>query len=422
MILAIDQGTTGTRAVIVDATGRYVSSAYQEFPQIFPQPGWVSHDIREIWTSTTDVIDKALSDATSSEIVGIGITNQRETTVIWDRRTGEPAHDAIVWQCRRTTDLCRAYRDAGLTDTVAERTGLVIDPYFSATKIVWLLQNVKGLRQRADAGELCFGTMDSFLLFKLTGGAVHAMDVTNASRTMIFNIHDQRWDDDLCEGFDIPPSLLPEVYPSAHAFGVTVSGLGSLPAGIPIAGMAGDQQSALFGQRGTSIGDIKNTYGTGCFTLFQTGDRAIASHNGLLTTISCGANGLPAYALEGAVFSAGSAVQWLRDGLGIIQNAADTEDLARSISNTDGVYLSPLSPAWARRTGTRTPGQRSSASRAAPNGPTLRARLWNRSPTKPPTSSTPCPPTPAAPLHPFVSTVARRPTTFSCSFRPTSST
>lgn len=340
MILAIDQGTTGSRAVLVDQSGRFVSSAYKEFTQIFPRPGWVSHDVLEIWSSTTHVIDRALADAGSIQLAGIGITNQRETTVLWDRKTGEPVHDAIVWQCRRTADLCRAYRDQGLSDTIAQKTGLVIDPYFSATKIVWLLEHVVGLRQRAEAGGICFGTIDSYLLYKLTGGDVHAMDITNASRTMLYNIHDRQWDDGLCELFDIPQAILPEVHPSAHLYGATVS-LNRLPAGIPIAGIAGDQQSALFGQRGISVGDIKNTYGTGCFTLFQTGNRPITSHNGLLTTIACDAEGAPAYALEGAVFSAGSAVQWLRDGLGIITNAADTEDLAHSISDTGGVYLVP---------------------------------------------------------------------------------
>ena len=340
MILAIDQGTTGTRAILVDHSGRFVTSAYEEFTQIFPQPGWVSHHAHEIWASTTHVIERALGETGNVQLAGVGITNQRETTVLWDRETGNPVHDAIVWQCRRTADLCQAYREQGLSGTVADKTGLVIDPYFSATKIVWLLEHVAGLRERAEAGDICFGTMDSYLLYKLTGGEVHAMDITNASRTMLYNIHGHHWDDSLCDIFGIPKAILPQVHPSAHLYGTTIS-IGHLPAGIPIAGIAGDQQSALFGQRGISVGDIKNTYGTGCFTLFQTGSRPVASANGLLTTIACDAEGAPAYALEGAVFSAGSAVQWLRDGLGIIAKAADTEDLARSVTNTGGVYLVP---------------------------------------------------------------------------------
>ncbi len=340
VILAIDQGTTGTRAVVVDLEGRFVSSAYQEFPQIFPQPGWVSHDACGIWSSTTDVIDLALKETNGNPILGVGIANQRETTLLWDRRTGEPVHDAIVWQCRRTADVCRAFREEGLSDAISAKTGLVIDPYFSATKIIWLLDNDEGLRERAEAGDICFGTMDSYLLYKLTGGKVHSTDITNASRTMIFNIHDRSWDDELCDRFRIPRELLPEVHPSAHVFGHTVA-VGSLAPNIPIAGIAGDQQAALYGQRGVSVGDIKNTYGTGCFTLFQTGDRPVASNQGLLTTISCDAAGAPNYALEGSVFSAGSAVQWLRDGLGIITTASETENLARSVSDTGGVYLVP---------------------------------------------------------------------------------
>ena len=284
MILAIDQGTTGTRAILVDHSGRFVTSAYEEFTQIFPQPGWVSHDVREIWASTTHVIERALGETGNVQLAGVGITNQRETTVLWDRETGNPVHDAIVWQCRRTTDLCQAYREQGLSGTVADKTGLVIDPYFSATKIVWLLEHVAGLRERAEAGDICFGTMDSYLLYKLTGGEVHAMDITNASRTMLYNIHGYHWDDSLCDIFGIPKAILPQVHPSAHLYGTTIS-IGHLPAGIPIAGIAGDQQSALFGQRGISIGDIKNTYGTGCFTLFQTGSCPVTSNNGLLTTI-----------------------------------------------------------------------------------------------------------------------------------------
>ena len=342
MILSIDQGTTGTTVLVLDEAGAIVGRAYAEFRQIYPQPGWVSHDATEIWETTQGVIAGALTDAgiDAGEIAGIGIANQRETAVIWDRETGAPVHEAIVWQCRRTADLCRQFREQGLEEMVAEKTGLVIDPYFSATKIVWLLAHVPGLRARAEVGAVCFGTIDTYLLYRLTGGAVHATDFTNASRTMCFNIHTRGWDADLLAAFGIPEAILPEVRPSAGAFGVTVDG-GPLKAGIPIGGMAGDQQAALFGQRGVKVGDIKNTYGTGCFTLFQTGEAAVTSRHGLLTTLSCDPGGGPAFALEGSVFSAGSAVQWLRDGLGVIRAAAETEGLAESIPDTGGVYLVP---------------------------------------------------------------------------------
>lgn len=341
MILALDLGTTSIRALLIDADGRCLGMAQQEFRQIFPQPGWVSHDANEIWEVTCQVIPHALAHAhrQANEITAIGITNQRETTVLWERTSGNPVHDAIVWQCRRTADLCRRYREAGLGDLVAERTGLVIDPYFSATKIVWLLGNVPGLRARAEAGDICFGTIDSYILFRLTNGAVHATDPTNASRTMCFDIHRLEWDQDLLATFGIPAAILPNVLPSAGLFGRTAAG--PLPAGIPITGIAGDQQAALYGQRGVAVGDIKNTYGTGCFTLFQTGDTAVASHQGLLTTVACDPSGQIAYALEGSVFSAGSAVQWLRDGLRIIDSAPESEVLARSVEDTGGVYLVP---------------------------------------------------------------------------------
>jgi len=340
MILCIDQGTTGTTILVLNPQGEILGRGYSEFQQIFPQPGWVSHNAAEIWDTTCKVIGTAITDAgiSPSDLKGIGITNQRETTVIWDRKTGQPVHDAIVWQCRRTADMCDRYREDGLEETVCEKTGLVIDAYFSATKIVWLLNRVEGLKERAH--ELCFGTIDSYLLFKLTGGTVHATEYTNASRTMIYNIHTREWDDELLTIFDIPASILPDVKPSSGDFGTTID-LGVLPAGIPIGGIAGDQQAALFGQRGVQVGDIKNTYGTGCFTLFQTGDRAVPSNHGLLTTLACDPSGHVSYALEGSVFSAGSAVQWLRDGLGIIETAAETESLARSIDDTGGVYLVP---------------------------------------------------------------------------------
>ena len=342
MILSIDQGTTGTTALVLGSQGEILGRGYSEFRQIFPRPGWVSHNATEIWNTTLKVIDTAITEAgiDASEIKGIGIANQRETTVLWDRRTGEPLHDAIVWQCRRTADLCALYRADGLEDMVRKKTGLVIDAYFSASKIAWLLDRVYSLRARAEQGEVCFGTVDSFLLYKLTGGAVHATDYTNASRTMIYNIHRRKWDDELLEIFDIPAGILPEVRSSAGDFGATVD-LGILPAGIPIGGIAGDQQAALFGQRGVRAGDIKNTYGTGCFTLFQTGDWAVPSAHGLLTTLACGPSGRISHALEGAVFSAGATVQWLRDGLGIIDTAAETEAWSQAIDDTGGVYLVP---------------------------------------------------------------------------------
>ncbi len=343
MILTIDQGTTGTKVLVLTQTGDILGRAYSEFRQIYPQPGWVSHNPVEIWDTTCAVIAAAIENAgiTPRDLSGIGITNQRETTLIWDRETGDPVHDAIVWQCRRTADLCRRYREQGLEQTVAEKTGLVIDPYFSATKIVWLLENVPGLRKRAEKGDVCFGTIDAYLLYRLTTGALHATDLTNASRTMCFNIHTRDWDPDLLSAFNIPPAILPDVRPSAGDFGRTAGNSGPLPPGIPIGGVAGDQQAALFGQRGVCEGDLKNTYGTGCFALFQTGSDAVPSRHGLLTTLACDPHGRPAYALEGSVFSAGAAVQWLRDGLGIISQAPETESLAESVPDTGGLVLVP---------------------------------------------------------------------------------
>jgi len=342
MILSIDQGTTGTTVLLVDQAGEIAGRGYSEFRQIYPEPGWVSHDPEDIWACTEEVIALALTDAGigGDRVTAVGMANQRETTVLWDRETGVPVHDAIVWQCRRTADLCRGLRERGMSDMVAEKTGLVIDPYFSATKILWLLEHVPHLRERAEVGSVCFGTVDAYLLYRLTGGKVHATDYTNASRTMLYNIHSRAWDGEILETLGIPESILPEVRPSAGVFG-EVLGTGVLRSGTPITGVAGDQQSALFGQRGVSDGDIKNTYGTGCFALFQTGETAVPSRNGLLTTLSCDAVGGPAYALEGSVFSAGSTVQWLRDGLGVIGAAEETEGLAASIQDTGGVYLVP---------------------------------------------------------------------------------
>ena len=343
MILSIDQGTTGTTVLVIDAAGEIKGRGYSEFRQIYPRPGWVSHNANEIWDTTLQVTRVALRDAGigSRDLAGIGITNQRETAVMWDRNTGEPVADAIVWQCRRTADLCQKFKGQGLEPLVKERTGLVLDPYFSATKVVWLLEHVEGLRARAVSGDICFGTVDSFLLFKLTGGEVHVTDPTNASRTMCYDIHRKTWDVDLLEVFDIPESVLPAVQPSSGIFGHTVKHDDILEAGIQIGGVAGDQQAALFGQGGVSDGDVKNTYGTGCFVLFQTGHNAVNSEHGLLTTLACDQSGQVSYALEGSVFSAGSAVQWLRDGLGIIAQAPETEGLAKSVEDTGGVHLVP---------------------------------------------------------------------------------
>ncbi|MBI3322254.1 MAG: glycerol kinase GlpK [Candidatus Omnitrophica bacterium] len=340
MILAIDQGTTGTRAVLYSRGGRVVSQAYREIRQHFPKPGWVEHDPEELWGSTVAVIRQALEAARirPTQIAGIGITNQRETTILWDRRTGRPVHRAIVWQDRRTSDLCRRLKRE--EPRVRRTTGLVLDPYFSGTKIHWLLRHVPAAARAARAGRLCFGTPDTWLLWRLTGGKVHATDATNASRTLLLDLATRRWSEPMCRLLGVPASILPQVHPSSHPFGVTAR-VGPLPAGIPIAGIAGDQQAALFGQGCVRPGMAKNTYGTGCFLLLQTGRRKILSRHGLITTVACDETGRPSYALEGSVFIAGAAVQWLRDGLGIIRSAAETEALARSVPDAGGVYLVP---------------------------------------------------------------------------------
>ncbi|OGG45881.1 MAG: glycerol kinase [Candidatus Handelsmanbacteria bacterium RIFCSPLOWO2_12_FULL_64_10] len=356
MILAIDQGTTGTTALVLDPRGGAQGRGYAEVPQIYPQPGWVEHDPEAIWEGVCRAIADALRAARidGSRVAGIGITNQRETTVLWDRRTGAPVHNAVVWQCRRTAERCDRLRP--LAGLIRERTGLVLDPYFSATKIAHLLDSIPGLRARAERGEIAFGTVDAWLIHKFTAGRVHATDPTNASRTMLYHIGDLAWDDRLLAALDVPRQVLPEVRPSSGAFGKTASG--PLPAGIPIAGVAGDQQAALFGQGAASEGGVKNTYGTGCFTLFCTGERLVPSRHGLLTTVCCGPSGGPAYALEGSVFNAGSAVQWLRDGLGLIASADETEALARSVPDAGGAFLVPAftglgAPHWdARARGT----------------------------------------------------------------------
>jgi len=348
VVLALDQGTTGSTALVVGADGAVLGRGYQELPQYYPQPGWVEHDPAEIWATQLAAARMALAQARVAprEVAAIGIANQRETTLLWDRRTGEPVHRAIVWQCRRSASLCERLKAAGLEPLVRARTGLVLDAYFSGTKIAWLLDAQPELRARAARGELAFGTVDSWLLWRLTGGRVHATDPSNASRTLCFDIQRLDWDPELTGRLGIPREVFPAVQPSAGVFGETVSHEG-LPAGIPVAGIAGDQQAALFGQGALEPGGVKNTYGTGCFLLLNTGPTAVTSTAGLLTTIAWSlpaANGrAPAvsYALEGAVFIAGAAVQWLRDGLGLITAARETEPLARSVPDTGGIYFVP---------------------------------------------------------------------------------
>ena len=338
-LLALDQGTTSSRALVIDNTGKVVGVAQKEFTQIFPQPGWVEHDANEIWASQIGVAADALgrAGASSSDIAAIGITNQRETTVVWDRKTGEPIHNAIVWQDRRTAGFCDKLRADGYDKLVQEKTGLVIDAYFSGTKVNWLLDNVPGARQRAERGELAFGTIDSWLIWKLTNGAVHVTDESNASRTMFLNIHTRDWDDELLKMLNVPRSVLPSVKSSSEVYGESTGVL----AGIPIAGIAGDQQSALFGQMCTKPGMAKNTYGTGSFMLMNTGTEAVPSNNKLVTTIAWRRAGETLYALEGSVFITGAVVQWLRDGLKIIRTAPEIEELALSVPDNGGVYFVP---------------------------------------------------------------------------------
>ncbi len=340
-ILAIDQGTTSSRAIMFNEASEVLAVAQQEFPQHFPQDGWVEHDPEDIWSSTLAVTRQAIAEAgiDAAQVTAIGITNQRETTVIWDRVTGEPIHNAIVWQDRRTADYCESQRAAGLETLVTAKTGLLLDPYFSATKVKWLLDNVAGARARAERGELAFGTIDSFLLWRLTGGQSHKTDATNASRTMLFNIHDQTWDAELLAELDIPAALLPQVEDSAADFGMAQASL--FGAAIPIAGMAGDQQAALIGQCCFEDGMTKSTYGTGCFVIMNTGSLAVKSTSKLLTTVAYRLNGQVTYGLEGSIFIAGAAVQWLRDGLGLIKHAAETEAIATAHPDARGVYLVP---------------------------------------------------------------------------------
>lgn len=341
-ILALDQGTTSSRAIIFNKAGKAVVSAQREFPQIFPKAGWVEHNPVEIWNSIQSVIADALIDGNIKphQIAAIGITNQRETTVIWDKETGEPIYNAIVWQSKQTNEIAAALKEAGHSEIIQQKTGLLIDSYFSATKVKWILDNVRGARKQAEEGALLFGTIDTWLLWKLTGGKVHVTDYTNASRTMMFNIHDLCWDEEILSLLDIPKTLLPEVRSNSEIYGYTDDYL-FYGQKIPIAGMAGDQQAALFGQQAFEVGNVKNTYGTGAFIVMNTGSDAITSQNGLLTTIGYGINGKITYALEGSIFVAGSAIQWLRDGLRLFDQAPDSETYASRVKDSDNVYVVP---------------------------------------------------------------------------------
>jgi glycerol kinase len=341
-ILALDQGTTSSRAIVFDRAGHVVSVAQREFRQIYPQPGWVEHDPLEIWESQLAVAREAIASAAiaPSQIAAVGITNQRETTIVWDRATGRPVYNAIVWQCRRSAGLCDALKDGGWEAHVRERTGLVIDAYFSGTKIQWLLENVPGLRARAERGEVCFGTVDSWLVFKLSGGKAWVTDYSNASRTMLYNIHRLAWDPDLCQAMGVPRTMLPQVGSSSHRYAWTAADL--LGTEVPIAGIAGDQQASLFGQACYDPGTAKNTYGTGCFLLVHTGKRPVASRTGLLTTMAASPEeDHPEYALEGSIFITGAAIQWLRDGLGVITHSAESEQIAASVPDSGGIYFVP---------------------------------------------------------------------------------
>ena len=340
-IMSLDQGTTSSRCILFKPDGTIQSVAQREFSQIFPKEGYVEHNPMEIWSSQMSVATEALLKigAAWGEIYGIGITNQRETTVVWDRTTGEPIYNAIVWQCRRTADYCKELIASGHSDMIKEKTGLIIDPYFSATKIKWILDNVEGAREKAERGELCFGTVDSWLIWKLTGGTAHKTDYSNASRTLLFNINTLSWDEELLSLFDIPRSMLPEVMPSASLFGYTDSSL--FGEAVAIGGVLGDQQAALFGQCAFSVGELKNTYGTGAFLLMNTGNKPRVSADGLLTTIAWGIGGEVTYAVEGSVFTCGAAIQWLRDGMKIIESAADSEYYAKKVEDSGGVMVVP---------------------------------------------------------------------------------
>lgn len=351
-ILSLDQGTTSSRAILFDHAGSIIGVAQREFEQFFPAPGWVEHDANEIWTSILACMAEVLrkGEVKPEEVISIGITNQRETTVVWDKETGIPIHRAIVWQSRQTEDICTSLREQGHEEVFRDKTGLLIDPYFSGTKVKWILDKVEGAREKAEKGELMFGTIDSWLIYKLSGDLTHVTDYSNAARTLMYNIHDLKWDKELCSILNIPMAILPEVRSSSEVYAYTAS-YHFFGQEIPIAGIAGDQQAALFGQACFEKGMAKNTYGTGCFLLMNTGDQPVYSKHGLLTTLAWGIDGKVEYALEGSIFTAGSAIQWLRDGLHIIETAAESEQLAESVASTDGVYLVPAfvglgSPYW----------------------------------------------------------------------------
>ena len=340
-ILALDQGTSSSRAIVFDRTGKIRSVSQKEFPQYFPKPGWVEHNPMEIWSSQASVIAEAITSIgiNGKNIAGIGITNQRETTIVWDARTGEPVYNAIVWQDRRTSEYCDSLKADGHTEYIREKTGLIVDAYFSATKVRWILENVPGAREKAEQGHLRFGTVDTWLIWMLTRGEIHVTDMSNASRTMLFNIHSCRWDEDLLKLFGIPASMMPDVRSSSEIYGYTKTTI--FAHAVPVAGIAGDQQAALFGQMCTDPGTVKNTYGTGCFLLMNSGEKPIKSANDLLTTVAWNASGRMNYALEGSIFVAGSVVQWLRDGLGVIRSSSDVEALAASVPDNGGVYFVP---------------------------------------------------------------------------------
>ncbi|MFL9649749.1 MULTISPECIES: glycerol kinase GlpK [Exiguobacterium] len=341
-ILALDQGTTSSRAIIFDHDGKIVTVAQREFKQYFPKPGWVEHNANEIWGSVLAVMAEAFgsADIDPKEIAAIGITNQRETAVVWEKSTGRPVYNAVVWQSRQTAGICDELKEAGHADLFRDKTGLLIDAYFSGTKVKWILDNVEGAREKAEAGDLLFGTIDTWLIWKLSGGHAHVTDYSNASRTLMYNIYEQKWDDELLEILTVPKSMLPEVKPSSEVYANTIP-YHFFGFEVPIAGAAGDQQAALFGQACFESGEGKNTYGTGCFMLMNTGEEAVKSDHGLLTTIAWGYNGKVEYALEGSIFVAGSAIQWLRDGLRMLKSAKDTEQYANRVETTDGVYVVP---------------------------------------------------------------------------------
>ncbi|MCZ4295457.1 glycerol kinase GlpK [Vibrio sinaloensis] len=358
-IVALDQGTTSSRAVILDHDANIVSISQREFTQIYPQSGWVEHDPLEIWATQSSTLIETLakSGISSDQLAAIGITNQRETTIVWNKETGKPVYNAIVWQCRRTAEICEELKARGLEEYVRENTGLVLDPYFSGTKVKWILDNVEGAREDAEAGKLLFGTVDTWLVWKMTQGRVHVTDYTNASRTMLFNINNLSWDQKLLDELGIPASMMPEVKRSSEVYGQTnIGGKGGTR--IPIAGIAGDQQAALYGQMCVEAGQAKNTYGTGCFLLMNTGQEKVTSTHGLLTTLACGPNGEPAYALEGAVFMGGASIQWLRDEMKLLADAKDSEYFATKVDSSNGVYVvpaftglgAPYWDAWARGT------------------------------------------------------------------------